>query len=108
MGMIDDADAFPFLQLGDLPLELFHFRPMHFRTEMMLGVVAVVEENPVINLPVATYAPRNRFIRVSSIMTEVSIQVAEAMAQIEEGQKEQHVAPINKGDRVCWYYKSHH
>ena len=44
MGMIDDADAFPFLQLGDLPLELFHFRPMHFRTEMMFGMVAIVEE----------------------------------------------------------------
>ena len=107
MGVIDDADAFLFLHLGDLPLELFHFRPMHFGTEMMLGVVAVVEENPIVNFPIATYAPRNRFIRVSSIMTEVSIQVAEAMAQIEEGQKEQHVAPINKGDRVGWNDKSH-
>src|SRR6266699_217724 len=107
MGMIDDADAFLFLQLGDLPLELFHFCPMHFRTEMMLGVVAVVEENPVVNLPVATYAPRDRLVRVSAIVTEISVQVAEAMAQIEEGQKEQHVAPINKGDRVCWNNKCH-
>ena len=107
MGMIDDADAFPFLQLGDLPLELFHFRPMHFRTEMMLGVVAVVEENPVINLPVATYAPRDRFVRISAIVTEISIQVAEAMAQVEEGQKEQHVPPINKADRVCRNNKCH-
>src|SRR5438105_15834961 len=80
---------------------------MHFRTEMMLGVVAVVEENPVVNLPVATYAPRDRLVRVSAIVTEISVQVAEAMAQIEEGQKEQHVAPINKGDRICWNDKRH-
>jgi hypothetical protein len=107
MGMIDDADTLLFLQLGDLLLELFHFRPMHFRTEMMLGVVAVVEENPVINLPVATYAPRDRFVRISAIVTEISIQVAEAMAQVEEGQKEQHVPPINKADRVCRNNKCH-
>src|SRR5881394_2432695 len=107
MGMIDDADAFPFLQLGDLPLELFHFRPMHFRTEMMLGVVAVVEENPVVNLPVATYAPRDRFVRVSPIVTEVSIQVAEAMAQVEEGKKEQHVTPVDKADRLRRNNKRH-
>src|SRR5437763_10486821 len=107
MGVIDDADAFLFLHLGDLPLELFHFRPMHFGTEMMLGVVAVVEENPIVNFPVATYAPRDRFVRVSAIMTEISVQVAEAMAQIEEGQKEQYVSPINKGDRVCRNNKRH-
>src|SRR5438445_7308532 len=107
MGVVNNADAFLFLQLGDLSLELFHFCPMHFRTEMMLGVVAVVEENPVVNLPVATYAPRNRLVRVSAIVTEISIQVAEAMAQIEEGQKEQHVSPINKGDWVCRNNKRH-
>ncbi len=107
MGMIDDADAFPFLQLGDLPLELFHFRPMHFRTEMMLGVVAVVEEKPIVNLPIATYAPRDRFVRVSAVVTEISIQVTEAMTQVEEGQKEQHVTPIDKSDRVCRNNKRH-
>src|SRR5438045_9619391 len=98
--MIDHADAFLFLQLGDLPLELFHFRPMHFRTKMMLGVVAVVKENPVVNLPVATYAPRDRLVRVSAIVTEISVQVAEAMAQVEEGQKEQHGEPIHKGSQI--------
>src|SRR5207248_8339405 len=80
---------------------------MHFRTEMMLGVVAVIEENPIVNLPVATYAPRDWFVRVSAIVTEISIQVAEAMTQVEEGQKKQHVTPIDKSDRVCWNNKRH-
>src|SRR5207302_698133 len=106
--MIDHANAFLFLQLGNLPLKLFHFRPMHFRTKMMLGVVAVVEEDPIVNLPVATYAPCDRFIRVSPIVTEVSIQVAEAMSQVEEGKKEQHVTPVDKADRVRRNNKRHH
>src|SRR5438874_12637282 len=98
MSMIDDADAFPFLQLGDLPLEWFHFRPMHFRTEMMLGVVAVVEENPVVTLPVATYSPRDRFVRVSAVVTEISIHVAEAVAHVGARQEEQHVTPMDNSD----------
>ena len=54
---------------------------------MMLGVVAVVEEDPVVNFAVATDAPGDRFVRVSPIVTEVSIQVAEAVAQIKKGRK---------------------
>ena len=108
MGVVDDADALLLLSLGDLPLEFLHLRPMHFRTKMMLGVVAVVEEDPVVNLAVATYAPRDRFVRVSPIVTEVSIQVAEAMAQVEKGKKEQHVTPVDKADRVRRNNKGHH
>ena len=60
---------------------------MHFRAEMMLGVVAVVEENPIIKLPVTTHSPGDRLIWVSTIVAEVSIQVAEAMAEIKERQE---------------------
>ena len=70
MRVIDDADAFLFLQIGDLAMEPFHFRPVHFRTEMMFGVVAVVEENPVIDFPVAAHAPGDRFVRVAAVMPE--------------------------------------
>src|SRR5207244_11397224 len=98
--MIDHANAFLFLQLGNLPLELFHFRPMHFRTKMMLRVVAVIEENPIVNHPVATYAPRDWFVRVSAIVTEISIQVAEAMTQVEKGKKKQHVTTIVNTERA--------
>src|SRR4029077_3948211 len=108
MGVVDDADALLLLSLGDPPLELLHFRPMHFRAKMMLDVIAVVEEDPVVNLAVATYAPRDRFVRVSPIVTEVPIQVAEAMAQVEKGKKEQHVTPVDKADRVCRNNKGHH
>src|SRR5438552_18073271 len=81
---------------------------MHFRTKMMLCVVAVVEEDPVVNLPVATYAPRDRFVRVSPIVTEVSIQVAETMAQVEKRKKKQHVTPVDKTDRVRRNNKRQH
>ena len=75
---------------------------------MMLGVVAVIEEDPVVNFPVATYAPGDRFVRVSPIVTEVSIQVAQAMAQVEKRKKEQHVTPVDKADRVRRNNKGHH
>ena len=45
MRVIDDADAFLPLHFGDALMERFHFRPVHFRPEMMFGVIAVVEEN---------------------------------------------------------------
>src|SRR4051812_6483669 len=45
--VIDHADAFALLQLGDLRVEIFHLCPMHLRPPMMLGMVAVVEEEPV-------------------------------------------------------------
>src|SRR5262249_417012 len=98
VSVIDYAHIFLFLQLGNLPLKLLHLRPMHFRPEMMLRVVTVIEENPIIELPVTAHSPGDRLIWVSAIVAEVSVQVTEAMAEIEEGKEEKHVAPINKGD----------
>src|SRR5881394_198347 len=73
---------------------------MYFGPEMMLGMVAIVEENPVVDLPIATHSPGDWLVRISAVVTEVSIQVAETMAQIEKGKKKQHVTPVNEPDRV--------
>src|SRR5689334_4371187 len=80
---------------------------MDFRPKVMLGVVAVVEENPVVKFPVATHSPGDRLVRVGAIMAKVSVQVAEAMAEIEKRKEEEHVAPVNETNRFRWNNKRH-
>ena len=70
---LDRADAFLLLQIYYALAKVFHLRPMHFWTEMVLGVIAVVEEKPVINFSVAAHAPGNRFVRVGAVMPVVAI-----------------------------------
>ena len=96
VGALNYTNALLLLQVGDALVERFHFRPMHFRAEMMFGVVAVVEKEPVINLAVTAHAPGHRFVRIGAIMAIVTIQVAEAVAEIEKRQKEENVAPVKK------------
>src|SRR4051812_41284780 len=72
---------------------------MHLGTEMMLGVVAVVEEEPIVNLAVIADAPRDRLVGIPAVVAKVTVQVAEAVPQIKEGQEKQHVAPVDKMDR---------
>ena len=92
---LDRADAFLLLQIYYALAKVFHLRPMHFWTEMVLGVIAVVEEKPVVNLAVATHAPRDRLVWIAAVMTKKPVQIAEAMAEIKEGQKKENdVAPI--------------
>src|SRR5581483_5253896 len=93
----DDADAFLFLKIDNRFAELFHFRPMHFRPEMVFGVVAVVEEEPVVDLAVAAHAPRDRFVRVRAVMAEVTVQITEAMPEIPKRQEiENDVTPVEQ------------
>ena len=95
MRMLDHADTFFFLQFGDLLVEPFHFRPMDFRPEMVLGMIAIVEKEPVVNLPVAAHPPSDRLVGVRPIMAVVAIQIAETVAKIEKRQKiENHVVPV--------------
>src|SRR5207253_3484753 len=97
MGSLDDADAISFLPIRNLAMESFHFRPMHFRTEMMFGVVSVVEEKPIIDFPVAAHAPRHRFVRVRAIVPVIPIQITEAVAEIEKRQEiKKHVTPVEQ------------
>src|ERR1700736_5681406 len=84
----DDADAGGALLVDDLVAEGLHPGPMHFRPEMMFGVVAVKEPDPVIEFVVTAHAPRDRFVRVAAVMPVVTIQVGEAVAKIPKAGQE--------------------
>src|SRR5439155_447630 len=87
--------------------EGFHFCPMHFRPEMVFGVVAVVEKEPVVDFSVAAHAPGDWFVRVRAVVAIVTVQITETMAEIpERNHKEDHVSPIEEkhhqqGDGEC-------
>ncbi len=86
MRALDRADAFLFLQIGNALAKFFNFRPVHFWTEMVLRVVAVVEKQPVINFSITAHAPGNRFVRICAVMPVITVQVTEAVAEIPERQ----------------------
>src|SRR5947209_12912187 len=92
--VIDHADAFFPLQLGDTRVEFFHLCPVYFRPPMMLRVVAVVEEEPVVNLAVTAHAPRDWFVGIGAVVAEVAIQITEAMAEVKERQEEHEIVPV--------------
>lgn len=96
-----DAHAFLPLHVSNALMKRFHFRPMHLWPKMMFGVVSIVEEDPVINLAVATNTPCNRFVWIRSVMAEVAVKVTEAVPKIEKRQKEKDdVTPVqNKHDQ---------
>ena len=97
VGVINNADAFLPLHLGDVLVKPFHFCPMHLRPEMMFGVISVIEENPVINFAVTAHAPRNRGVWIAAVMTEVPVKVTEAVSEVEKRQKEKNdVTPVQQ------------
>src|SRR6266699_5346653 len=97
MGVIDHANPLLPLQVGDLLMERFHFRPVYFRAKMMFGMVTVIEKEPVIELAVAAHAPGDGFVGIAAILPEITVQKAEAMAKIEEWQEVKHnVAPVKE------------
>src|SRR6266496_408749 len=64
---------------------------------MMLGVVPIVEKEPVVDLAVAAHAPRDRFVRISAVMPVITIEVTEAVAEIEKRQEiKNDVAPVKE------------
>ena len=87
MRALDRADAFLFLQIGNALAKFFNFRPVHFWTEMVLRVVAVVEKQPVINFSVTAHAPGDRFVGVRTVMPVVAVQITEAVPRYQNGTK---------------------
>src|SRR5437870_9319040 len=77
---LDCANAFLLLQIADALPKIFHFCPMHFRPEVVFGMIAVVEKEPVVEFSVAAYAPRDRLVRIRPIMAVVAVQITEAVA----------------------------
>src|ERR1044072_6934032 len=78
-------------------MEFFHLCPMHFGSEMVLGMVTIVEKQPVVDFSIATYAPGNRLIGICSIMPIVAIEITKAVAEVPERQKiKNDVAPVKQ------------
>ena len=71
-----------------------HPGPMNFWPEVMFGVEAIVEPDPIIKLVIATDAPGNRFIRISTVMPVVTVQVGKTMPKIPKGKKETEIVPV--------------
>jgi len=95
--MVDHANAFVLLQVGNAPAEFFHFGPMHLRAEMVLGVIPVIEEKPVVDLAVTAHAPRDRFVGIRAVVPEVAVQITEAVTEIKKWQEvENDVAPVEQ------------
>ena len=91
---LDYAHSSLALLLDDLIAQHLHSRPMHFWTEMMFGVVAVVKPRPIIELPVGAHPPGYRFFWVAAIMPVITVQIRKAVAEIPKRQKETDVMPV--------------
>src|SRR5262249_52165397 len=74
---------------------------------MVLGVITVVEEQPVIDFAVAAHAPGNRFVGVGSVMAIVAVQITETMTEIPERQEKQNESPVNEMNRIRRYDDRH-
>src|SRR6478752_2698965 len=105
--VFDRADAFLLLQVLDGSAEFFHFGPVNLWTEMMFGVIAVIEKQPVVNFSVAAHAPRNRLVRIRAVVPVVAVQVTKAMAEIPKRQEIQHESPVDEVNRIRRYDDRH-
>src|SRR5436190_2001764 len=99
MRRFDDANASGTLLFDNLIAKGLHPRPMDLRPEMMFGVVAVEEPDPVIKLVVAAHAPGDRLIGIAAVMAVVTVQVREAMAEVPEADQEDNVVPVQDAER---------
>src|SRR5947208_16868203 len=75
---------------------------------MVFSVVSIIEEKPVVDFSIAADASRNRLVRVRAVMTVITVQVAEAMAEIPERQKIQNKPPVDEMNRFRWDNDSHY
>lgn len=93
----DRAHAFLLLQIDNVSAKLFHLRPVHLGAEMVFGVVAIVEEQPVIDFSVAAYTPRDRLVGIRTVMTVITVQITETVAKIPKREEiKNHVTPVEK------------
>ena len=107
MRALDRAHAFLLLQVFDASAESFHLSPVNLGAEMMFGVIAVIEKQPVINFSVTAHAPRNRLIRIRAVVAVVAVQVTEAMAEIPKRQEVQDESPVDEMNRIRRYDDRH-
>src|ERR1700760_1391105 len=98
MRRFDDANAGGALLVDDLIAESLHPRPMDLWPEMMFGVVTVKEPDPVIEFVVTAHAPRDRLIRIATVMAVITVQIREAMAEVPEADQENNVVPVQDAE----------
>ena len=73
---------------------------MHFRPEMVFGMVAIIEPNQVVPFVVGTDSPRDRFVGIPAVMKKVTVQIGAAVSQVIKGEKIDPEFPIqNQTDR---------
>src|SRR5205807_8974892 len=95
----DDAHTGGALLIDDRIAKLLHTRPMHFGTEMMLGVIAVEEPDPIVELVVATHTPGDWLIGITTVMPVVAVQIREAVTEVPKEKKETNVMPVENAER---------
>ena len=86
---LDYSDSSSALPFHDLVAEFLHSRPVHFRPEMMLGMIAVKKPDPVVKFVVTAHPPGKRFVRVAAIVAVVTVEIGKAMAKYQNGTRKQ-------------------
>ena len=94
MRRFNDSNSFASLRVRDLVMQWFHFGPVHFRPEMMLGVIPVIEPEQIVPPRIGTDSPGDRLIRITPIMEKETVQVSAAVPKIIEWQKEEPKLPV--------------
>ena len=87
------------LLLDNLFAKRLHPSPMNFRPEMVLGVIAVKEPDPIVKFMIAAHAPSHRFLRVAAIVPIVSVQIGKAVTEIPKREKETDVVPVKETEQ---------
>src|SRR6478672_742637 len=101
MRRLNDACSSGSLFLGKLILQFLHLRPVHARAIMMLGVVAIVEPEPVVELVVGTDAPSEGDVGLAAVVEVVAVEVREAVAEVPEGEEVNDESPVeDSGDDI--------
>src|SRR5260370_21525008 len=106
--MLDRANACLLLKLLDAEAKFLHFSPVNLWTKMVLGVIAVVEKQPVVDFSVAAHAPRNGLVGVRPVVSVITIQVTKTMAKVPERQEIQHESPVYEVNRLRRYDDRRH
>jgi len=95
---LDHSDPGSALWFHDLIAECLHSRPMHFWSEMMLGMESVKKPEPIVKFVVTTYPPCKRFVRVGAVMAVITVEIGKAMAKVPERHKKTDVAPVENAE----------
>src|SRR5439155_2699753 len=91
---LDHTHSSSALLFENLVMKGLYSGPMHLRPEMMLGVIAVKEPGPVVELAIGAHAPRNRLVGIAPVMSVVAVQIRQAVAEVIEREKETDVMQV--------------